>query len=136
MLKPTDPKIIRIDPAEDNARREAEEAAHALLSEFSRPQTPVPEAELARLCEVALGDTGQSRICRYLLFLLPGLPDPTGFKGEGLLELRALDRKLSEAFLTVLAWWRGPTKSDQPLYDVLRKMEERLKESSPETSPS
>ena len=124
MREPTDPKIIRIDLAEDNARREAEEAAHTLLSEVSRPQAPVPEAELARLCEVALGDTGQSRSCRYLLFLLPGLPDPTGFQGEGLLELRALDRKLSEALLTVLAWWRGPTKSDEPLYAVLQKLEE------------
>ena len=118
-----DPKIIRIDPAEDNARREAEEVAKRLLAEFSRPQTPVPQAELDLLCEAALGDTGQSRTCRYLLFLLPGLPDPTDFKGEGLLEMRTLDRKLADSFLKALDWWRGPTKNDEPLYAILRKLE-------------
>ena len=85
---PTDPKIIYINPAEDNARREAEKAAHALLSEFRRPQTPVPEAELARLCEVALGDTGQSRSCHYLLFLLPGADDTTEGARSGLSDYR------------------------------------------------
>ena len=124
MADQPDTKIIRIDLAKDYARRETEKAVDRISAELNRPQTPVPQDELDLLCKVALGDTGQSRSSRRLLFLLPGADDPTGFKGEGLLELRALDRKLSEALLTVLAWWRGPTKSDEPLYAVLQKLEE------------
>lgn len=123
MPKPSDPKVIRLDANKEHARRETEKAVSALRAELNRPQTPVPQDELDSLYEVALGDTGQSRTCRYLLCLLVGADDPTGFKGEGLLEMRTLDRKLANAFLKVLDWWRGPTKSDQPFYDILRKLE-------------
>lgn len=123
MPKPSNPKLIRLDANKEHARRETEKAVSALRAELNRPQTPVPQKELDSLCKAALGDTGQSRTCRYLLWLLVGADDPTGFKGDGLLEMRNLDRKFADAFLKVLEWWRGPTKSDQPLYDILRKLE-------------
>ena len=37
--------------------------------------------------------------------------------------MRTLDRKLADAFLKVLDWWHGPTKTDKPLYDILRQIE-------------
>lgn len=74
MPDPADPKIIHIDPAEDNARREAEEIAAALLATFRRPQPPVPQAEIDILGRVAMGDTGQSRSCRYLRIRYTGYP--------------------------------------------------------------
>lgn len=114
-------KVIDLDAT--LPKNATEEVAALVRAEIRLPQTPVPQAELDLLEDVALGNTGQSRSVRYLLFLLPGAADPTGFKGEGLLEMRPLDRRLAEAFLKVLDWWRGPTKSDQPLYDVLRKLE-------------
>lgn len=97
--------------------------AELVNAELSRPQTPVPHADLDLLEQVALGNTGQSRSVRHLLFLLPGAADPTGFRGDGLLELRPLDRALADAFLKVLDWWRGPTRSDQPLYSTLGRIE-------------
>lgn len=112
-----------IDLGETLARHTGEETAAQIRAALSRPQTPVPQAELDLLERVALGDTGQSRSVRYLLFLLPGAQDPAGFKGEGLLELRALDRALADAFLKVLDWWRGPTRSDEPLHRALARIE-------------
>lgn len=126
MSKPSHPKVI--DLAKAVERRETEKALAAIHSELVRPKTPVPEEELALLQKAALGDTGQSRTCRYLLCLLVGAREPTGFEGEGLLELRSLDRKLADAYLKVLDWWLGPTLSDQPLYDVLRKIEDAFRE--------
>jgi hypothetical protein len=123
MRKPTESKIICLDANEERAKRETEKAASRLRAELNRLQTPVPQDELDRLRQAALGDTGQSRTCRYLLCLLVGADNPTGFKGEGLLELRTLDRKLAEAFLKILDWWRDPTRSDQPIYDILRNLE-------------
>ena len=98
------------------------------ISEFSGEvnQTFVPQDELDLLCKAALGVTGQSRTCRYLLFLLVGTEEPTGLQGEGLVEMRAIDRKLADAFLRVVEWWRGPTASATPLYDVLRAIEDRF----------
>lgn len=107
-------------PADEQGRKSALSILRAALG---RPLTPVPQEELDLLADAALGDTGQSRTCRYLLFLLPGQNDPTGFEGQGLLEMRTLDRALVDAFLTVLNWWRGPTKSDLPLYEVLQRIE-------------
>jgi hypothetical protein len=95
----------------------------ALFRELNRPLMPTPLEALARLEMVAVRDTGQSRVVRYLLFLLVGVREPTGFEGEGLLELRALDRNLSDAYLLVAAWWRGPIKCDDSLYAVLRNVE-------------
>jgi len=116
-------KIIPLDMTAEFEKRETAKAVAAVRAELGRPQTPVPQEELDLLEKVSLGDTGQSRTCRYLLCLLVGAEDPTGFKGEGLLEMRTLDRKLADAYLKVLDWWRGPTKSDAPFYDVLRKLE-------------
>jgi hypothetical protein len=126
MSKPSHPKVI--DLAKVVERRDTENAVAAIRTELERPKTPVPEEELALLQKAALGATGQSRTCRYLLFLLVGAKEPTSFEGEGLLELRSLDRKLADAYLKVLDWWRGPTLSDQPLYDVLRKIEDAFQE--------
>ncbi len=126
------PKIIRVhDFAEAHAKRRTDEAVEAIHEKLSRPSAPLPEAELQTLLKAALGDTGQSRTCRYLLYLLVGAEDPTGFKGEGLLEMRTLDRKLADTFLTVLNWWRGPTQSDQPLYDILQRLEDAFSKESP-----
>ncbi len=108
------------------AEREPSPVALLVSAVLRRPRTPVPQAELDLLEQVALGDTGQSRSVRHLLFLLPGAADPTGFRGDGLLELRPLDRALADAFLKVLDWWRGPTRSDEPLYAVLRRIEAAL----------
>lgn len=41
---------------------------------------------------------------------------------QGLREMRMLDRKLSDAFLKVLDWWRE-RETDQPLYDILAELE-------------
>ena len=119
--RPVAAKVIDLNKA--LARQTDEETAALIRASLSRPETPVPQAELDLLERVALGSTGQSRSVRYLLFLLPGAENPAGFKGEGLLELRALDRSLSDAFLKILDWWRGPTKSDTPLYQALERIE-------------
>jgi hypothetical protein len=118
---------------EGRETRGAEKATAALRAELNQTRTlgSVPQAELELLGNEALGDTGQSRSVRYLLFLLTGADDPTGFAGEGLLEMRPLDRKLADAFLKILEWWCGPTKSDQPLYDVLQMLEKQFSTSEP-----
>ena len=123
-------KIISIEAAEGFARRETDRTVAALASELNRPAILVPQSDLDLLRRAALGNTDQSRACRYLLFLLAGLPEPGGSTGQGLIELRILDRKLADTFLEVLYWWRGPTKSDQPLYDVLEEVERVI---NPET---
>lgn len=113
----------------DEPTPEQKAAALAQLKAALRqPVPPVPQAEIDLLAEVARGDTGQSRTCRYLLALLVGAKDPTVFEGQGLLEMRTLDRKLADAFLKILDWWRGPTKSDQPLYDALKTIEARFQQ--------
>lgn len=96
-----------------------------LQQELARSRAPQPNDELQLLLQAARGNSGQSQICRYLLFLLVGSPEPTDFSGEGLREMRMLDRKLSDAFLKVLDWWREG-ESDQPLYDVLAEVEKQF----------
>ena len=102
----------------------------AILAELKRmvrmPPAPVPEKELDLLYQAACGDTGGSQAARGFLFWLAGQPDPTGFIGNGGLELRRLDHRLKNAALEVLAWWAGPTKSDAPLYDLLTKLRARF----------
>ena len=90
------------------------------------PVAPVPEKSLRMLFEAACMDTGGSQACRNFLFWLSGQPDPTGFRGDGGLELRRLDGQLKFAAIEVLTWWAGPTKSDLPLYDILAKLRERF----------
>jgi len=112
-------------PAEPTEEEKAQALAK-LKAVLRRPLPAVPQAELDLLANVARGDTGQSRTSRYLLFLLVGAKDPTGFEGEGLLEMRTLDSRLADAFLKIADWWRGPTKSDQPLYVILADLEKRF----------
>ena len=124
--KHTRSKLVRLDTTKEYANRETKKAVDAIAVELNRPQKPVPQNELDLLRAAALGVTGQSQTCRYLLFLLVGADEPSGFQGEGLVEIRTLDRKLADSFLSVLEWWRGPTKSDTPLYDILREVEDKF----------
>ena len=105
-------------------------ATDAILAELKRmvrmPPTAVPEKELDLLYQAACGDTGGSQASRTFLFWLAGQPDPTGFVGDGGLELRRMDHRLKNAALEVLAWWAGPTKSDDPLYEFLANLRVRF----------
>lgn len=107
----------------------AEEKA-AGLAELRRlvslPLPPVPEASLRALYEAACSDTGGSQAARSFLFWLAGQPDPTEYRGSGGLELRRLDHSLRMAALDVFSWWTGPTKSDEPLYRILKDLERRF----------
>lgn len=100
--------------------------AEVVLSQLRRATQPPPAAPveaLRLLFETACRDTGGSQAARSFLCWLAGLlPDPTGYQGHGALELRRLDRQHKEAALEVLAWWAGPTDSDQPLYELLAKL--------------
>jgi hypothetical protein len=87
---------------------------------------PCPLNALQLLYEASCGSTGGRQAARNLLFWLVGKGDPTGYVGCGGIELRRLDRQLTTAALEVLAWWAGPTESDQPVYDVLRKLSVRF----------
>lgn len=98
----------------------------AQLRKAFQPPPPPPTAALDLLFETACHDTGGSQAARNFLFWLAGQPDPTGFQGDGGLELRRLDGERRQAALDVLAWWGGPTKSDEPLYDLLRKLRSRF----------
>lgn len=102
----------------------------AALAELRRclhmPSTPVPEGALRLLHEAACQDTGGSQACRRFLFWLAGQPDPTGYLGSGGLELRRMDGELKKAALEVLTWWSGPTKSDQPLHEILGDLRARF----------
>ncbi len=93
------------------------------LSEFRRslrlPPIVVPEQALQKLVTAASTDSGGGEVVRYFLFWLAGQPEPSGFTGEGGLELRRLDGELRAAALEVFQWWSGPTQSDQPLYEIL-----------------
>jgi hypothetical protein len=109
---------------------QARPTTDAILAELKRmvrmPPTPVPEKELDLLYQAACGDTGGSQASRSFLFWLAGQPAPTGFVGDGGLELRRMDRRLKNAALEVLPWWAGPTKSDNPLYELLAKLRTRF----------
>ena len=103
------------------------EAAVAELKRVLRmPRPPVPEESLCLLYEAACQDTGGSQAARNFLFWLAGQPDPTGYRGDGGIELRRFDRQLKEAALQVIEWWAGPTKSDNPLYEVLSQLRARF----------
>jgi hypothetical protein len=103
------------------------DAAVAELKRALRlPSIPVPRESLCLLFQAACQDTGGSEAARNFLFWLAGQPDPTGFVGDGGLELRRLDGELKNAAFQLLAWWAGPTKSDGPLYEILGKLRERF----------
>lgn len=103
------------------------ELRNATLAELRRlfrsPPPPVPTEALDLLFDAASQDTGGSQAVRYFLFWLAGRSDPTGYNGHGGLELRRLDSQLKEACFEVLKWWSGPTKSDQPLFTILDKLQ-------------
>jgi hypothetical protein len=87
---------------------------------------PLPSEALALLHGTAAGDTGGSVAARTFLFWLVGRDDPAGLGTDGALELRRLDARHREAALAVLTWWTGPTRSDQPVYDILEDLARRF----------
>jgi len=107
--------------------RKARQAALEELRHYLKiPNIPVPHEALRQLHDAAIQDTGGSQACRNFLFWLAGQPDPTGYCGDGGLELRRLDGALRSAAIEVLTWWASPTKSDQPLYEILAKLREQF----------
>ena len=117
------PSAFQPNPASDELR---EATLSELRQLFRTPPPPVPVESLAMLFHAACQDTGGSQATRNFLFWLAGQPDPTGYVGHGGLELRRLDGQLKEACHDVLKWWGGPTKSDQPLYEILNKLTSRF----------
>lgn len=107
-------------PALEACLPSADEAwALEQLRASMRPPMPVPQAALDLLTLAARGSSGGGQAARNFLFWLAGRPDPTGYVGNGGLELRRLDRVHKAAAMDVLAWWAGPTQSDQALYDAI-----------------
>jgi hypothetical protein len=107
--------------------REQQVATLAQLRKAMRPPGLAPATALNLLFESANRDTGGSQVVRSFLFWLAGLPDPTGFQGSGGLELRRLDLAHKEAALEILAWWAGPTESDEVLYQLLKALTDRFR---------
>jgi len=91
----------------------------------SKPR-PVPSEALALLHDTAAGDTGGSVAARTFLLWLIGRSDPAGLGTDGALELRRLHARHREAALAVLTWWTGPTRSDQPVDDILEDLDRRF----------
>jgi hypothetical protein len=112
------------------SRTEKDAALVELKRALRMPRPPVPDESLRLLHDAACMDTGGSQAARNFLFWLAGQPDPTGFKGCGGIELRRLDHQLKAAAFEVLQWWAGPTKSDEPLYLVLRSLHDRFEPGS------
>ena len=125
--EPQNPPILHLNAQPSPAQRAEmlEQFRKALL-----PPPPAPFDALKLLHETACADTGSSQAVRSFLFWLAGKPDPTGFQGSGGLELRRLDGERKDAAFEVLRWWSGPTKSDEPLYELLRNLRERFTESN------
>jgi hypothetical protein len=97
-----------------------------LVELVSSQPRPVPSEALALLQETAAGDTGGSVAARTFLFWLVGRPDPTRLGTDGALELRRLDALHREAALAMLTWWTDPTRTDQPVYDILEDLSRRF----------
>jgi hypothetical protein len=116
----------RIIPIEGETTDDHWTAAVTDLKRLISPQEDCPVAALKSLFYAACLDTGGSQAARNFLFWLAGRSDPTGYEGNGGIELRRLDRELKEASLDVLRWWSGPTASDEPLYEVLRELRARF----------
>lgn len=116
---PENAPILRLN-AEPSPEQRAE-----MLAQFRKallPPPPAPTEALHLLYETAYADTGGSQAARNFLFWIAGKTDPTGFEGSGGLELRRLDRERKDAALEILRWWSGPTKSDEPLYEILGQL--------------
>ncbi len=114
-----------IAPSEENTQA-ARNAALGDLKRLVAPPQDCPVEALKTLYYAACHDTGGSQAARNFLFWLAGRPDPTGYKGNGGIELRRLDRELKQACLEVFRWWSGPTASDEPLYALLRELGARF----------
>lgn len=108
---------LNSEPSPEQRRTAMAQLRQALL-----PPAPIPTQALQMLYDTAREDTGGSQAARSFLFWLAGCPDPTGYAGNGGLELRRLDTERREAALEVLRWWSGPVKSSQPLYDLLSRL--------------
>ena len=107
--------------------RKARQAAVEELRRYLKiPMIPVPHEALSRLRDAAQQDTGSSQACRNFLFWLAGQPAPTGYRGDGGLELRRLDGALRSAGIEALTWWASLTKSDQPLHEILARLREQF----------
>ena len=107
--------------------RKARQGALEELRRYLKiPIIPVPHEALSQLHDAAMQDTGGSQACRNFLFWLAGQPDPTGYCGDGGLELRRLDGALRSAAIEVLTWWASPTKSDQPLHEILARLKDQF----------
>ena len=117
-------------PSVETADPHIQSEVDAALAEFKhllpRSPLPVPEESLHLLYEAACWHTGGGQAARNFLFWLAGQSDPTGFVGDGGIELRRLDHQLKSAAFQVIAWWAGPIASDRPLYEVLRKLRARF----------
>jgi hypothetical protein len=97
-----------------------------------QPAQPIPEESLRILYEAACQDTSGGLAARSFLFWLVGERDPSGFRGRGALELRRFDRKLRLSAMEVFTWWVWPTKSDQPLNDLVGRLAIRFASPPPE----
>ena len=115
--------VIRLN---DEPSPEQKAEMFAQLRAALRPPPPAPHEALRVLFETACADTGGSQAARNFLFWLAGQPDPTGFRGDGGLELRRLDRQRKDAAYAIPHWWTRPTKSDEPLYAILRQLRDRF----------
>jgi hypothetical protein len=123
-----------IDFGRENSPESVREIVSNLKKAFAPPPPP-PIAALDLLFKAARGDTGGSQATRHFLFWLVAQPDPTGFNGQGGLELRRLDGEHRQAALEVLGWWGGPTKSDEPLYSRLRVLADLYARAKPSSAP-
>ena len=115
-----------IIPISHEVTEEQKGAALADLKRLVCPPQDCPISALKSLFYAACLDTGGSQAARNYLFWLVGKPDPTGYEGNGGIELRRLDCDLKQAALEVFQWWSGPTASDEPLYEVLRELRARF----------
>lgn len=99
--------------------------------------TEVPTDALDRLKRAAYGDTGGSQAARYFLFWCVGQDDPTGYKGQGALELGRLDHALTKDAVVVLQWLTRNPYSYEPIHSVLDDLRASFRpaEAAPEFSP-
>src|SRR5438067_2007574 len=92
-------------PFSDDNRELSSMQNEAINEEIKRAFQPPPEppfAALNLLFQAAVRDTGGSQAARSFLFWLRGLDDPTGYRAQGGIELRRLDRTHKSAAIEVL----------------------------------
>lgn len=99
--------------------------AEPTLEEKELPLAPPVDA-LNLLFATACRHSGASQAARYFFFWLEGFQDPTGYVGDGGIELRRLDTKHKKAVLEILTWWTGPIDSEDPLHHVVARLLKHL----------